>query len=70
MTKRVKRQSVAGRRGFWRTALRRARRGLDRLRGGLDRPVSCGEGCYTLSDGTVVPLGDLGVTPTEYSLRE
>lgn len=27
---------------------------------------SCGEGCYALGDGTLVPLGDLGVTPIEY----
>ncbi len=30
---------------------------------------SCGEGCYTLADGTLIPLGDLGVTPTEYNLE-
>ena len=30
---------------------------------------SCGEGCYTLGDGTLVPLGDLGVTPIEYDLQ-
>lgn len=33
--------------------------------------MSCGEdGCYTLADGTLVPLGDFGVTPTEYNLVE
>lgn len=31
--------------------------------------VSCGEGCYALNDGTLVPLGDLGVTPMEYDLQ-
>ncbi len=30
---------------------------------------SCGDGCYSLGDGTLVPLGDLGVTPTEYNLK-
>lgn len=55
---------------LWRRTLRVARKGIDALRARARGDVSCGEGCYTLNDGTLVPLGDLGVTPTEYRLRE
>ena len=34
-----------------------------------DEEQSCGDGCYTLGDGTLVPLGDLGLRPTEYKLK-
>ena len=27
------------------------------------------DGCYTLADGTLIPLGDLGVRPQEYDLQ-
>ena len=34
-----------------------------------EQEESCGDGCYTLSDGTVIPLGDMGLRPTEYKLK-
>ena len=41
-------------------------------RGAVKRPpdevTSSENGCYTLADGTLVPLGDLGIRPQEYDL--
>ncbi len=31
--------------------------------------IMCGEGCYSIGEDTLVPLGDLGVSPVEYDLQ-
>lgn len=49
--------------------LSRVHRGIAAARKRRGARVACGEGCYSLSEDTLVPLGDLGVGPTEYSIR-
>ena len=50
-------------------SLDKARAVIAALRSRRLRDPACGEDCYCLSDGTLVPLGDLGITPTEYNLK-
>lgn len=34
-----------------------------------DGAPPCDDGCYSLADGTLVPLGDLGVSPRAFDLE-